>query len=652
VRRIRSILVLCVLFCSPVLADELQSVIANLELGRAYDEAVFVRAAESENPATRRVAARAAGRLKDEGALRWLGKLLDDRAGPVRRAAFFAMGQIGGDATFVLLRARLGSATQNDLPYVLEALGKTGDPRGVATAVRYLGHASPQVRGAAALALARLRDPSALPELFAALGSESEPEVRWRKMYAIWALVRTRVRKTKTPVAADASPIREMLQSVAPERPFAERVFAAQALGGVGDKAKRTVRALLDDPDPRVVVAALRGLGMDWDRDTASRVAGMIGHEDATVREAALRYLTAGGTRAGALRSVLDSPAVAASPALNLLARRALAEIGDNVHVSAPEGTPAEREELVWEINSYFPKHLPTSLPETVRGLRTAAGVCGEERVPTDIALRTLPALLKHEDFTVRAVAITSIGKRGAVTLVPAILEAAKRSRGTGDMDVRIEAANALAELKAYDPWLREAATGDPDRPVREAAPAALVKLDRALPPALPAAGFLLHGHDAAGVLEAARALRGARVVLETSRGIMTMVLYADEAPAHCVNFATLVRKGFYDGKRWHRVVADFVIQGGCPRGDGWGGPGYMVPDEIGTRPFVRGTVGMPKAGDDTGGCQIFITHLPTPHLDGRYTVYAQVVSGLEVIDRIRVGDKIVKATLTLPDAK
>ena len=104
--------------------------------------------------------------------------------------------------------------------------------------------------------------------------------------------------------------------------------------------------------------------------------------------------------------------------------------------------------------------------------------------------------------------------------------------------------------------------------------------------------------------------------------------------------------KGFYDNRSWHRVVADFVIQGGCPRGDGWGGPGYFVPDEIGTRPYVRGTVGMPKSGDDTGGCQIFITHLPTPHLDGRYTVYAQVIEGLAVIDRIRVGDRIEKATL------
>ena len=99
----------------------------------------------------------------------------------------------------------------------------------------------------------------------------------------------------------------------------------------------------------------------------------------------------------------------------------------------------------------------------------------------------------------------------------------------------------------------------------------------------------------------------------------------------------------------WHRVVPDFVVQGGCPRGDGWGGPGYVLPDEIGMRPYVRGTVGMPKSGPDTGGCQVFVTHLPTPHLDGRYTVFAQVVIGLDVVDRIRVGDRIVKAVVSPP---
>jgi cyclophilin family peptidyl-prolyl cis-trans isomerase len=111
-------------------------------------------------------------------------------------------------------------------------------------------------------------------------------------------------------------------------------------------------------------------------------------------------------------------------------------------------------------------------------------------------------------------------------------------------------------------------------------------------------------------------------------------------------NFVRLVREGFYDGLPWHRVVPNFVIQGGDPLGSGWGGPGYALPDEINRRRFLRGTVGMPKAGKDTGGCQIFITHAPTPHLDGNYTVFGQVTSGLDVVDQIEVGDSIERAYL------
>jgi cyclophilin family peptidyl-prolyl cis-trans isomerase len=138
-------------------------------------------------------------------------------------------------------------------------------------------------------------------------------------------------------------------------------------------------------------------------------------------------------------------------------------------------------------------------------------------------------------------------------------------------------------------------------------------------------------------------------VVVETNRGRMEIQLFPDAAPFHVANFLGLVDDGFYDGLPWHRVVSNFVIQGGDPEGTGWGGPGWSVPDEISRRKYRRGTVGMPKAGKDTGGCQMFITHLPTPHLDGNYTVFGQVVRGLDVIDAIEVGDIIVRASRVEP---
>ena len=101
----------------------------------------------------------------------------------------------------------------------------------------------------------------------------------------------------------------------------------------------------------------------------------------------------------------------------------------------------------------------------------------------------------------------------------------------------------------------------------------------------------------------------------------------------------TLARKGFFNGIAIHRVVPDFVVQDGDPRGDGEGGPGFTIRDEINQRPYLRGTVGMALDWQDTGGSQFFITHSPQPHLDGRYTVFGHVVSGMEVVDRLVPGD-------------
>ena len=106
------------------------------------------------------------------------------------------------------------------------------------------------------------------------------------------------------------------------------------------------------------------------------------------------------------------------------------------------------------------------------------------------------------------------------------------------------------------------------------------------------------------------------------------------------------MNRGLYDGLIWHRVVTAFVVQGGDPRGSGWGDAGWRLADEINPLAFVRGSVGMPKAGRDTGGCQLFVSLVPTPHLDGRYTNFGSVVSGMDALDRLEPGDRILRARL------
>jgi cyclophilin family peptidyl-prolyl cis-trans isomerase len=128
---------------------------------------------------------------------------------------------------------------------------------------------------------------------------------------------------------------------------------------------------------------------------------------------------------------------------------------------------------------------------------------------------------------------------------------------------------------------------------------------------------------------------------IETDRGTIELELAILDAPLTVANFIALARRGFFDGIAIHRIVPDFVVQDGDPRGDGEGGPGYTIRDEINMRPYLRGTLGMALDWEDTGGSQFFITHSPQPHLDGRYTAFGHVVSGMEVVDRLVQGDVI-----------
>nr|MEE4269679.1 peptidylprolyl isomerase [Candidatus Krumholzibacteria bacterium] len=129
------------------------------------------------------------------------------------------------------------------------------------------------------------------------------------------------------------------------------------------------------------------------------------------------------------------------------------------------------------------------------------------------------------------------------------------------------------------------------------------------------------------------------RVRCVTARGNFIITLAVDEAPNTCANFLHLIQQGFYDDLIFHRVVPDFVVQGGCPRGDGWGGPGYTIRSEWSRLPFKRQAVGIAHSGKDTGGSQFFVTLSEQPHLNGRYTVFGEVTRGMDVADQLTVGD-------------
>jgi peptidyl-prolyl cis-trans isomerase B (cyclophilin B) len=130
------------------------------------------------------------------------------------------------------------------------------------------------------------------------------------------------------------------------------------------------------------------------------------------------------------------------------------------------------------------------------------------------------------------------------------------------------------------------------------------------------------------------------RAIMETDKGTITLELFDKDAPNTVKNFVELSEKGFYDGLNFHRVIPDFMIQGGCPQGTGTGGPGYQIKCEINPNKHKAGSLSMAHAGRDTGGSQFFICHSPQPHLDGVHTVFGQTAD-IEVVNAIKKGDKI-----------
>jgi peptidyl-prolyl cis-trans isomerase B (cyclophilin B) len=139
---------------------------------------------------------------------------------------------------------------------------------------------------------------------------------------------------------------------------------------------------------------------------------------------------------------------------------------------------------------------------------------------------------------------------------------------------------------------------------------------------------------------------------IETNKGAIVIRLFADKTPKTVANFEKLAKKGFYDGLKFHRVIPDFMIQGGDPEGNGTGGPGYTFGDEF--HPELKhsgpGVLSMANSGPNTNGSQFFITHKATPWLDGKHTVFGQVVKGMEVVNKVEKGD--VMKSVTVADEK
>ena len=257
-------------------------------------------------------------------------------------------------------------------------------------------------------------------------------------------------------------------------------------------------------------------------------------------------------------------------------------------------------------------------------------------------AAQEFTARLKSDDPIVRAAAARGLATIKAQNATALLLEAIKTAQADGLYAGRAAALDALTTLDpaAAKPAL-QAALKDKDWAVRVRAAQNLRRLDAAadVSSMRPAAPFNIPDMVPIDTLIAPK--YSPQAYIDTSKGTIQFELAVLDAPRTVASFMALVRRNYFRGVQLHRVVPDFVVQDGDPRGDGEGGPGYTIRDEINQRPYLRGTVGMALEWADTGGSQFFITHSPQPHLDGRYTVFGQVIAGMDVVDRLQQWDTI-----------
>lgn len=653
--------------------------IARLEDQRSDADGALSAYARSEDHALRARAAVALGRLSlaDHGGApsRTLEALaVDDPDLEVRRAALFALGQRADPASGEVL-VRLTKDPEAALRQrAVEALAKLPRADLRAAVLAALGDPDVGVRLEAAHGPHRwsrdeLGADAVDARLLEALGRESEAEVI---AYALATLERRRA-----PTAGEA--FRRFASSPEPQ----VRLFAVRGLKALA-ATERPVEALsraLVDADWRVQVEACLGLSLcdspEADQALGAATRAVSPHVRRTAWEAlggrVDRLQTQSDARA--LQRLLEPYWLSAAefdeePSLSVQAAFLELELPLLARLRSLGGgwTHTQNVEMAAKIDEVARRQPPVVLGGLTRALA---------RIPEDFARQGLGSLAAHADPFVAGAAIEGLGKHpgewtrtlllsllehpdagrrlAAATALegmlveadlPALIDLYRTTRGEIGPEVRFTAVRAAQKASPRGPSpVAELALSDPDpyvrRVAREVYASFTVMPPRVPPPKADEEAPLPVPGDGLP-----RWTRNPQVELRTSRGTMVFELFPAEAPQHVFNFLELARRGVYDGLDFHRVVPDFVVQGGDPRGDGNGGAswrGGSLREEIGPRKYVRGSLGMPRnENPDSGGGQIFVAHRRTPHLDGRYTIFGQLVAGARVLDTLEVGDRIL----------
>lgn len=639
----------------------------SLEDRRQFDGAILQRAAQHPDAVVRVRAAMAMGRIGDRAATALLLPMLQDQDSIVRTETAFALGELGDRAAVPELAAlvsRFPPNAQGELVIeVVTALAKLGGPEAERAMEgildRHAATSSDRSDRATATVLAeawRLGRRSSLNRFLPEYVRSARGD--WRQ-HAVYSAGRLRV------TAAASAMLDASTDSNATIRAYAARsLVAALADSGViaRDVYLSALRPLVNDADPQVRTNALRALASFADSALVPLVAARLTDRDPNVAIQAANTLdTLKGSRAAAIlaerfpaggsfgfrRAVLLALAHADAPRAIETGRawRTDADWRNRaayVEMLAVAATPAARQQLHEMAEDAEPRVVGFAL--NALDQTTSAG--------DTVVLALARARLASPDLGVRTAAIGLLAREKNPAWVREFTAAYRRAEADPENDARLAAVAALADIAGLSP----AARADVEAQFLAAVPrstdyivrrAVAQRFGDAVARRYWGAVFPVEtGRSVEEYRDIARRYilgqaRPGAVTIETERGNIVLQLFAYEAPLTVENFLRLADRRYFDGGRWHRVVPNFVIQDGDPRGDGSGGPGTVIRDEINRRRYDRGALGMALSGPDTGGSQYFITHSPQPHLDGGYTVFGHVVSGFDVLDLIVQGDRI-----------
>ncbi len=547
--------------------------------------------------AVRRAAALALGRMEDPGALNALVAALSDTDDEVRRLAAFALGQLGQTLGEVGLLVALQSEKHpRNRVEIWRALGRIGGDSALKAAEKASGPERPTAVVAAGLMLRRAKRPAAEVGWIVATLTDGDPEVRAAGLYA-FSRTHGDIPQTVREAAAAA-----LSSESASERDAAVRVLA-RGSDGVVDQLETAMWS--------------EGLADHW---RAALVRG-LGKSKSPQAKALAK---------GVLRQALTRPIL--SPTYHV-AREAATVVGDDEGLrkevygavtAETDGSARRKAALLCALGGACPPKTAIQKLEQASagddGVASVVKALTGRDTPLVATAATKAAELKLKDAEVgQALSVAWAQTRDDMEAAQEVLKAAVALEAPGVDKLLVEAADssnlALSRLARKHLEARGIRLEPRPRPM----------------PRYESRTASMYAYDSLPT----------HAVVETSVGEFEIRLDTRWAPATVKNLVELAEKGYYDDLKFHRVVSDFVIQGGDPRGDGWGGAGYTIRCENSPVPYTTGTVGMALAGKDTGGSQWFVTHSAQPHLFARYTVFGQVVRGQKVVDTIAVGDKI-----------